>query len=229
MTKARITFREITFQMIRGDMRTFTFRPDARGANLKSFPMAQMPCKAVREKMPTLRVGKYINKRFVPQINTRSEGSPDKAMHAQCCKIIERHLSRQTSSYIVTIALLLVLVEIVRPRFIVRPEKAGQTAARAQIAAFNTALQLYKLEHESLPSSLDELIVNESGRNFLSDTPQLPKDPWGNPYRYTHPCANEHEYEIISLGADGAPGGSYDNADIVSWDLTSSYSFNMRR
>ncbi|MCC6154292.1 MAG: type II secretion system protein GspG [Candidatus Hydrogenedentes bacterium] len=130
---------------------------------------------------------------------------------------------------IVYIAALLIVIEMVRPRFIVRPEKAGQTASRAQIAAFNTALQLFKLEHGNYPQSLKELIANESGKNYLGDTPQLPKDPWGNPYRYTHPCANEHEYEIISLGADGAPGGSYDNADIVSWDLTSSYSFNMRR
>jgi len=102
----------------------------------------------------------------------------------------------------------------------VGPEKAGQSAARAQIAGFKTALQLYMLEFGNYPQSLDELIVNKSGKNYMGDVLQFPKDPWGNPYRYTHPGTNGHEFEIISLGADGKPGGSYDNADILSRDLS---------
>ena len=124
---------------------------------------------------------------------------------------------------IVYIAALLIIVAIVWPRFIVRAEKASQTCARAQIAVFNVAVHLYKLECGNYPSSLDELIVNNTGKNYMGDVPELPKDPWGNPYRYTHPGTNGHEFEIISLGADGKTGGSYDNADIVSWDLTSSF------
>ena len=118
------------------------------------------------------------------------------------------------------VAALLILIEIVRPRFIVRPEKAGQTAARAQIAVFNTALQLFKLEIGDYPFTLDELIVNKSGKKFLTDLSQLPTDPWGNPYRYNFPGTNGHEFEVISFGADGILGGSYDDADIVSWGLT---------
>lgn len=57
----------------------------------------------------------------------------------------------------------------------------------------------------------------------MTDVLQVPKDPWGNPYRYSYPGTNGHEFEVISLGADGMHGGSYENADIVNWDLTSSY------
>src|SRR3989304_4319080 len=46
----------------------------------------------------------------------------------------------------------------------------------------------------------------------------VPKDSWGNPYKYRC-CPGQHgEYDLWSEGADGAPGGEGENADIVSWD-----------
>ena len=41
----------------------------------------------------------------------------------------------------------------------------------------------------------------------------VPTDPWGKPYKYANPGTNGG-IEIISLGADGAPGGDGENADI---------------
>jgi general secretion pathway protein G len=57
-------------------------------------------------------------------------------------------------------------------------------------------------------------------RGYNSDAylPKVPHDPWGNPYLYICPGQNA-EYEIISLGKDGEPGGTGDNADIQSWNL----------
>ena len=49
--------------------------------------------------------------------------------------------------------------------------------------------------------------------------PKVPVDPWGTPYKYTVPSSQGAEFEIISFGADGSPGGDGKNADIVSWDL----------
>jgi general secretion pathway protein G len=41
-------------------------------------------------------------------------------------------------------------------------------------------------------------------------------DPWGRPYQYRSP--GEHgDFDIFSLGRDGAPGGSGDAADIGNW------------
>jgi general secretion pathway protein G len=47
----------------------------------------------------------------------------------------------------------------------------------------------------------------------------VPLDPWGFPYKYTAPSTQGGEFEIISFGADGTPGGEGKNADVVSWDL----------
>ena len=49
--------------------------------------------------------------------------------------------------------------------------------------------------------------------------PKVPVDPWGGPYKYTTPSTQGGEFEIVSFGADGVPGGEGKNADIVSWDL----------
>ena len=48
-------------------------------------------------------------------------------------------------------------------------------------------------------------------------TKELPRDPWGNEYRYRAPGPNNLPFEILSLGSDGAEGGEGDAADIVSW------------
>ena len=46
----------------------------------------------------------------------------------------------------------------------------------------------------------------------------VPKDPWGNAYKYRC-CPGQHgEYDLWSEGADGAPGGEGENADVTSWD-----------
>ena len=45
---------------------------------------------------------------------------------------------------------------------------------------------------------------------------EIPLDPWGNPYVYESPGANGEDFSITSYGADGAAGGSAENADITS-------------
>ena len=44
---------------------------------------------------------------------------------------------------------------------------------------------------------------------------KIPLDPWGNPYTYRNPGTNA-EFDVISLGADGKPGGTGDNADLTN-------------
>ena len=50
-------------------------------------------------------------------------------------------------------------------------------------------------------------------KNYLE---KLPNDPWGHPYQYLNPGLHG-EVDILSLGADGAPGGDGADADIGSW------------
>lgn len=122
----------------------------------------------------------------------------------------------------VVIVIIGMLAAIVVPRFMGSAEKAAQTAARAQISSFKTALQLYKLDNVRYPTTaegLDALIKNASGKNYLSDVETVPKDPWGNAFQYKCPGDNGRDFDIIALGADGAVGGEGENADVQSWNL----------
>ena len=68
---------------------------------------------------------------------------------------------------------------------------------------------MYKLKNNKYPTP-------EQGiQSLVEDGPlsKLPEDPWGNDYIYVYP-GQYGEYDIISLGADGEPGGEGENADI---------------
>ncbi len=121
----------------------------------------------------------------------------------------------------VVIVIIGILAAIVVPRMVGASDEAKVTAARAQISSFRTALDMYRLQIGSYPSTsegLEALISNETGRNFL-DQDAIPLDPWNNPYEYTSPGPQGHDYEIVSRGANRSPGGTGYDADIYSWDL----------
>lgn len=122
----------------------------------------------------------------------------------------------------VVIVIIGILAAIVVPKMVGQSDVAKVTAAKAQIYAFKQALDMFKL-HPSLgnyPTTSEglEALVNNAAQNFM-DQDQIPLDPWGSPYVYTSPGAEGHDYEIVSYGADRAPGGSGINADIESWNL----------
>jgi general secretion pathway protein G len=123
---------------------------------------------------------------------------------------------------LVVLAILALLAALVVPRLFKNVDKAKVSTAKAQIAAFETALGAYRLDVGSFPTTeqgLQALLRRPPGvENW--DGPYLPKeiplDPWGHPYAYHSP--SEHgEYDIISYGADGREGGEGFDADIVSW------------
>ncbi|MRR18439.1 MAG: type II secretion system protein GspG, partial [Deltaproteobacteria bacterium] len=44
----------------------------------------------------------------------------------------------------------------------------------------------------------------------------LPADPWGKSYQYTAP-GSHGEFDLLSYGRDGNPGGEGEDADVVNW------------
>lgn len=121
----------------------------------------------------------------------------------------------------VVIVILGLLAALVVPNLIGVADDANVAAAKAQIKAFQTALVNYKLVMKRFPSTsegLEALINNEKGRRFL-ESDRIPVDPWNNPFVYKSPGSQGRDYEIVSYGADGAPGGSGYAADIESWNL----------
>lgn len=104
-------------------------------------------------------------------------------------------------------------------------KKAKIDSAKIQIASFEQGLQAYYLAHNYYPSTAQtlEALVKKPSVGKVPDNWQgpylsknsVPKDPFGNPYRYT--SDNQQEYKITSDGPDGEPG----NDDDISSDAAS--------
>ncbi|NNG45843.1 MAG: type II secretion system major pseudopilin GspG [Deltaproteobacteria bacterium] len=124
------------------------------------------------------------------------------------------------------IVILGLLAALVVPKLIGRTEEAKQTQTRLQIKNIEQALQLFKLDNGFYPGTEQgiEALVREPeiGRipkNYRKGgyIDRVPKDPWGSEYVYVSPGTNG-DYDITSYGADEAPGGEGEDADINSWD-----------
>ena len=104
---------------------------------------------------------------------------------------------------LVVLVILGLLVGLVAPRVIRFIKPAQSKTARVQIANFEQALQHYYLEHNATyPASLDALVPD-----YLDE---IPVDPWGNPYLYQYPGSHNRDFDIVSYGPDGSPGGDDD-------------------
>ncbi len=127
----------------------------------------------------------------------------------------------------VVVVILGILAAIVLPKVTDRPDTARITKAKQDIRTLESALGLYKLDNFTYPTTdqgLEALVRLPAGqpqpRNWKSSgyVDRLPKDPWGNDYRYLNPGVHG-EIDIFTYGADGRAGGDGLNADIGNWNL----------
>lgn len=132
---------------------------------------------------------------------------------------------------LVVLVILALLAGIVLPKFLEKTKDAQRKTAISQIQSFKTAIQLYMLDNDGSPPTsqqgLDALVNEPSSspkprnwKKYIADVTTVPKDPWGNDYVYQAPGANNEDYQIISYGADGRPGGNNYDADIDSTQLS---------
>jgi len=120
---------------------------------------------------------------------------------------------------LVVLAILGMLAALVGPQVLNQLGGAKTKSAGIQIRDFEQALELYKLDVGKFPRSeegLEALVEAPAGARgwngpYLKKS-QVPEDPWGNPYQYRY--AGGGAIEIVSLGADGQPGGSGEDADV---------------
>jgi general secretion pathway protein G len=123
---------------------------------------------------------------------------------------------------LVVIVIIGLLAAYVGPKYFAQLGKSEVTVAKAQMEAFEKSLDTYRLDVGRYPTSeegIGALMAAPAAAGAKWNGPYLkkgvPADPWGNPYQYRAPGAKA-EYEILSLGKDGQPGGAGENADIVT-------------
>lgn len=123
---------------------------------------------------------------------------------------------------LVVIIIIGILAAIVTPRLFGRKGQAEQSAAKIQIELLGQALDQYALDNGEYPSSAEGLrvLVTNPGQDkwrgpYLKKG--LPNDPWGRPYIYESP-GKHGDYDLLTYGKDGMPGGDGDSMDVNSWD-----------
>ncbi|MDM7462914.1 MAG: type II secretion system major pseudopilin GspG [Tepidimonas taiwanensis] len=118
---------------------------------------------------------------------------------------------------LVVLVILTLLAGLVGPRFLNQLGGAKSKTAAVQIADLEKGLDLFKLDVGRYPTTeegLTALVKAPSGLpswNGPYIKGDVPKDPWGRPYQYSEQGGR---IQILSLGADGAPGGEGENADV---------------
>jgi len=124
----------------------------------------------------------------------------------------------------VVVVIIGILVALLAPKLMDRPDEARVIATKHDIRTIIGALKLYRLDNgvypttsqglEALVTRPDSAPVPAKWRSYLDNIPQ---DPWGGKYQYINPGVHG-DIDVISLGADGVPGGEGINADIGSWE-----------
>lgn len=127
---------------------------------------------------------------------------------------------------LVVVLIITILATVVGVRLATQPGEARVAAAKAQLVVFRTALNMYRMKHGRLPTvaqglqalvgrpSTPPIPANYPPEGYL-ESPNLPRDPWGNPYVYLRPGPKTMPYDIVTYGADAEPGGDGENADLL--------------
>jgi general secretion pathway protein G len=123
----------------------------------------------------------------------------------------------------VVLVIIGVLAALIVPNVLDRADDARVTAARTDVNNLMQALKLYRLDNQRYPTGeqgLQALVSRPTASpippNWKPYLEKLPNDPWGRPYQYLNPGV-KGEIDVMSLGADGQPGGEGKDADVGSW------------
>lgn len=139
-------------------------------------------------------------------------------------------MRRQTQGFtlieiMVVVVILGILAAIVVPRVINRPEQARIVRAKQDIAAIDNAMDLYKLDNGTYPTTdqgVQALVTKPTSdpipANWHQYLKQMPQDPWGHPYHYLNPGVHG-DIDIFTYGPTGRPGGTGENAELGNWNL----------
>lgn len=125
---------------------------------------------------------------------------------------------------VVVIIVLGLLVGLVGPQIFGRVGEAKVGTAKAQVELIGIALDSYRLDNGSYPTT-------EQGLAALREKPvrppvptnwrgpylrkPVPLDPWKHDYHYVSPGSKDPAgYDLVTFGRDGRAGGEGEDADI---------------
>lgn len=141
------------------------------------------------------------------------------------CRSRRRQRAMTLIELLVVLVILGLVASLAGPQVMSYLGGARHDTARQQITLFEGVLDAYKLDNGRYPSSQEglEALINPPPGSAGWRGPYLkknavPKDPWGNDYRYMAPGERGRPYDILSFGADAKPGGEGDNRDVMSGD-----------
>ncbi len=124
---------------------------------------------------------------------------------------------------LVVLAIITLLAGLVGPQVLNRLGGAKSQTALVQIRDLEAGVETFMLDVGRFPTSdegLEALVRdpgNASGWNGPYMRRGIPQDPWGRDYHYRYP--GEHgAFDIYSLGRDGSPGGTGEDAEVTNWD-----------
>jgi general secretion pathway protein G len=167
---------------------------------------------------------KTLDFRYHPPIESRLLQKMEVQVMDRCAHPVVPGCGRATRGFtllelLMVIAIIGLLAAYVGPRYFSQLGKSERSVAKAQIEGVGRALDAYRLDTGHYPST-------EQGLNVLNARPgdepkwngpylqkTVPLDPWGQPYVYRSP-GQEGDFDLISLGKDGRPGGDGDGADV---------------
>lgn len=151
---------------------------------------------------------------FGPSIRPSSKGKRRRRVRDAGVTLIEM---------MVVLVIIGIVAALIVPNVIGRPDEARVAVATADLRTIASSLEMYRLDNRSYPTTEQGLsaltsrpVTSPVPANWMSGgyLPNLPVDPWGNPYQYRSPT-DTAPYEVLSLGADGEPNGTGVNADIL--------------
>lgn len=131
---------------------------------------------------------------------------------------------------LVVIAIIAALAAVVAPSIFRNVGDAKVASAKSQLDIFSLALNQYRLDNDAFPTTRQGLqaLREMPGADDNGELPRnwrgpylsraIPLDPWGRPYVYLSPGqVNSQSFDLYTLGRDGKPGGTGEDADLTSW------------